>query len=88
MICPKVPERYFIKIRIALTVSLVFGPTCTQANVITSCQGKCHNELLGKHKCLALKNSYSDEVFLLPARRIPIRIAFHKNSSLKTPMRM
>ena len=37
------------------------------------------------HKSLALKYSYSDQVFLWPTRRIPIRIAFHKNSSLKTP---
>ena len=47
--------------------------------------GKCHNELLGTHQFLALKYIYSDEVFLLPARIIPIRISFHQNSSLKTP---
>ena len=46
---------------------------------------KCHDELIGAHKYLVLMYSYSDEVFLLPAMRIPIRIAFYKNSSLKTP---
>ena len=47
--------------------------------------GKCHDELLEAHTFLALKYSYSDEVFLLPARRISIRIALDKKSSLKTP---
>ena len=34
----------------------------------------------------AIAISYSDEVLLLPARRILVRIAFHKNSSLKSPV--
>ena len=56
--------------------------TCVDAYVRP---GKRQMELLRRHKSLATKYSYSDEVFLLPARRIPIRIDFHKNSSLKTP---
>ena len=46
---------------------------------------KYHDELLGSHTFLPLIYSYSHEVFLLPTKRIPIRIAFQKNSSLKTP---
>ena len=46
---------------------------------------KCYDELLEKHTFLVLKYSYSDEVFLLTARRIPIRRAFHKNNLLKSP---
>ena len=41
---------------------------------------------ISTHKLLALKYSYSDEVLLLPARRISIRRAFHWNSLLKTPV--
>ena len=68
MICLKVPERLsYIKIRI--------GPCSLTCIYAYMCPSKCEDELLGTHTVLALKYRYSDEVLLLPARRIPIRIA-------------
>ena len=66
------------KIKFHLNQNSSCSLTCIYACMRT---GKCHNELLVTHKFSALKYSYSDEIFLLPARRIPIRIAFIRIAS-------